>query len=117
QRFPGARGSGDEYVLPGANDGPTAELWLGRRSEAFKPFLDEGIECGKHYFQFDIRRARSPRFATPSTPSQVGHTDANFRSSSSIVVSYPCSCGAELWGNKGYTPEFVEGLLQETARG
>ncbi len=28
----------------------------------------------------------------------------------------PVGCGPALWGNKGYTPEFVEGLLQETAR-
>jgi hypothetical protein len=28
----------------------------------------------------------------------------------------PPGCGPALWGNKGYTPEFVEGLLQETAR-
>ena len=31
------------------------------RSEAFKPCLDEGIESGKHYFQFAIRKADSPR--------------------------------------------------------
>ncbi len=28
----------------------------------------------------------------------------------------PVGCGPALWGNKGYTPELVEGLLQETAR-
>ncbi len=28
----------------------------------------------------------------------------------------PPGCGPAIWGNKGYTPEFVEGLLQETAR-
>jgi hypothetical protein len=28
----------------------------------------------------------------------------------------PVGCGVALWGNKGYTPELVEGLLQETAR-
>jgi hypothetical protein len=28
----------------------------------------------------------------------------------------PPGCGTALWGNKGYTPEFVDGLLQETAR-
>jgi hypothetical protein len=28
----------------------------------------------------------------------------------------PPGCGVALWGNKGYTPELVEGLLQETAR-
>jgi hypothetical protein len=28
----------------------------------------------------------------------------------------PPGCGPALWGNKGFTPEFVEGLLQETAR-
>jgi hypothetical protein len=28
----------------------------------------------------------------------------------------PPGCGPALWGNKGYTPDFVEGLLQETAR-
>jgi len=28
----------------------------------------------------------------------------------------PPGCGPALWGNKGYTPEFVDGLLQETAR-
>uniref|UniRef100_Q022Y2 Secreted protein n=1 Tax=Solibacter usitatus (strain Ellin6076) TaxID=234267 RepID=Q022Y2_SOLUE len=28
----------------------------------------------------------------------------------------PPGCGVALWGNKGYTPEFVDGLLQETAR-
>ena len=28
----------------------------------------------------------------------------------------PVGCGPAIWGNKGYTPEFVEGLLQETAR-
>jgi len=28
----------------------------------------------------------------------------------------PVGCGVALWGNKGYTPELVDGLLQETAR-
>jgi hypothetical protein len=28
----------------------------------------------------------------------------------------PPGCGQVLWGNKGLTPEFVDGLLQETAR-
>lgn len=28
----------------------------------------------------------------------------------------PPGCGEALWGNKGFMPEFVEGLLQETAR-
>jgi len=28
----------------------------------------------------------------------------------------PPGCGPAIWGNKGYTPELVEGLLQETAR-
>lgn len=28
----------------------------------------------------------------------------------------PPGCGPAIWGNKGYTPQFVEGLLQETAR-
>jgi hypothetical protein len=28
----------------------------------------------------------------------------------------PPGCGPALWGNKGYTPELVDGLLQETAR-
>ncbi len=28
----------------------------------------------------------------------------------------PPGCGPAIWGNKGYTPDFVEGLLQETAR-
>lgn len=28
----------------------------------------------------------------------------------------PPGCGPALWGNKGFTPELVEGLLQETAR-
>jgi Alginate lyase len=28
----------------------------------------------------------------------------------------PPGCGPALWGNKGFTPAFVEGLLQETAR-
>jgi hypothetical protein len=28
----------------------------------------------------------------------------------------PVGCGPALWGNKGYTPEFVDGLLQESAR-
>jgi hypothetical protein len=28
----------------------------------------------------------------------------------------PPGCGPAIWGNKGYTPEFVDGLLQETAR-
>ena len=28
----------------------------------------------------------------------------------------PPGCGPALWGNKGFTPEFVDGLLQETAR-
>src|SRR5258708_26620374 len=28
----------------------------------------------------------------------------------------PPRCGPALWGNKGYTPAFVEGLLHETAR-
>jgi hypothetical protein len=28
----------------------------------------------------------------------------------------PVGCGTALWGNKGYTPELVDGLLQETAR-
>lgn len=28
----------------------------------------------------------------------------------------PPGCGPAIWGNKGFTPEFVEGLLQETAR-
>ena len=28
----------------------------------------------------------------------------------------PVGCGPALWGNKGFTPPFVEGLLQETAR-
>ena len=28
----------------------------------------------------------------------------------------PPGCGMAIWGNKGYTPEFVDGLLQETAR-
>ncbi len=28
----------------------------------------------------------------------------------------PAGCGPALWGNKGYTPPFVDGLLQETAR-
>jgi hypothetical protein len=28
----------------------------------------------------------------------------------------PPGCGPALWGNKGYTPDFVDGLLQETAR-
>lgn len=28
----------------------------------------------------------------------------------------PIGCGSALWGNKGYTPVLVEGLLQETAR-
>jgi hypothetical protein len=28
----------------------------------------------------------------------------------------PAGCGPALWGNKGYTPELVDGLLQETAR-
>ena len=28
----------------------------------------------------------------------------------------PPGCGPALWGNKGFTPEFVDGLLQESAR-
>jgi hypothetical protein len=28
----------------------------------------------------------------------------------------PPGCGPAIWGNKGYTPELAEGLLQETAR-
>ena len=28
----------------------------------------------------------------------------------------PVGCGPAIWGNKGLTPEFVDGLLQETAR-
>jgi hypothetical protein len=28
----------------------------------------------------------------------------------------PVGCGPALWGNKGHTPQFVDGLLQETAR-
>lgn len=28
----------------------------------------------------------------------------------------PPGCGVALWGNKGFTPELVDGLLQETAR-
>jgi hypothetical protein len=28
----------------------------------------------------------------------------------------PFGCGPAIWGNKGFTPEFVEGLEQETAR-
>src|SRR5262249_36242303 len=28
----------------------------------------------------------------------------------------PAGCGPALWGNKGFTPQFVDGLLQETAR-
>jgi hypothetical protein len=28
----------------------------------------------------------------------------------------PPGCGEAIWGNKGFMPEFVEGLLQETAR-
>jgi Alginate lyase len=28
----------------------------------------------------------------------------------------PPGCGPATWGNKGFTPEFVDGLLQETAR-
>jgi len=28
----------------------------------------------------------------------------------------PVGCGPAIWGNKGFTPEFVEGLEQETAR-
>ena len=28
----------------------------------------------------------------------------------------PPGCGPAIWGNKGFTPAFVEGLLQETAR-
>jgi hypothetical protein len=28
----------------------------------------------------------------------------------------PPGCGPAIWGNKGHTPEFVDGLLQETAR-
>jgi hypothetical protein len=28
----------------------------------------------------------------------------------------PPGCGTAIWGNKGYMPEFVEGLLQESAR-
>ena len=28
----------------------------------------------------------------------------------------PPGCGPAIWGNKGYTPQFVDGLLQETAR-
>ena len=28
----------------------------------------------------------------------------------------PPGCGPAIWGNKGFTPEFVDGLLQETAR-
>jgi hypothetical protein len=28
----------------------------------------------------------------------------------------PIGCGPALWGNKGFVPEFVEGLLQESAR-
>jgi len=28
----------------------------------------------------------------------------------------PVGCGPAIWGNKGFTPEFVDGLLQETAR-
>jgi hypothetical protein len=28
----------------------------------------------------------------------------------------PPGCGEALWGNKGFTPAFVEGILQETAR-
>jgi len=28
----------------------------------------------------------------------------------------PPGCGAALWGNKGFTPELTDGLLQETAR-
>lgn len=28
----------------------------------------------------------------------------------------PLGCGPALWGNKGFTPQLVEGLLQETAR-
>jgi hypothetical protein len=28
----------------------------------------------------------------------------------------PPGCGMAIWGNKGFTPQFVEGLLQETAR-
>ena len=55
--------------------GPTAELRLGRRPEALKPFLDEGIECGKHYFQFAIWETRSPglgvRPSLPGTPAPM----------------------------------------------
>jgi hypothetical protein len=28
----------------------------------------------------------------------------------------PVGCGPAIWGNKGFTPEFVDGLLQESAR-
>ena len=28
----------------------------------------------------------------------------------------PVGCGPAIWGNQGFTPEFVEGLEQETAR-
>ena len=28
----------------------------------------------------------------------------------------PPGCGPAIWGNKGFTPEFVDGILQETAR-
>jgi hypothetical protein len=28
----------------------------------------------------------------------------------------PPGCGAAIWGNKGFVPEFVDGILQETAR-
>ncbi|WEK20242.1 MAG: DUF1080 domain-containing protein [Candidatus Pedobacter colombiensis] len=28
----------------------------------------------------------------------------------------PPGCGPAIWGNKGFTPEFVDGLMQETAR-
>ena len=52
--------------LAGANDGPTAKLWLGRRPETFKPFLDEGIETGKHCFQSAIREEGSQRRANRS---------------------------------------------------
>ena len=48
QRLAGAGRSGDQHIAPGANLGPSQNLWLGGSAKpGDEPFRDQGIEGGK----------------------------------------------------------------------
>jgi len=55
QRLARSRRSGNENVVSGTDDGPTAHLALRGHTEAFKPFLDERVEGRQHCFSLPRR--------------------------------------------------------------